>query len=105
MKNIIKNLNLSQLKNNNLKLKSGYFVDVNFYIDSNKKKNQIFSGLIISIKNKSFLTSIIVRKISYNVGVEKTFYIHAPNIKKIVINKIKKYRKSKLYFLRKISRL
>ncbi len=81
---------------------TGYLVDVQTWIqEGDKKRKQSFIGVIISIKKKGIFSSLIVRKTSYGIGVEKFFVINSPIIYKIII--LKKYylRQSKLYYLRK----
>ncbi len=86
-------------------LRSGYIVEVkSLIIDGTKKKIQIFKGIIISFKNRGLNSSFIVRKVSYNEGVEKIFLVHSPMINSIVIKKKKYFKKSKLYFLRNKSK-
>ncbi|MDH3004968.1 MAG: 50S ribosomal protein L19 [Candidatus Shikimatogenerans sp. JK-2022] len=71
-------------------------------IINKKKKYQIFTGYVISIKgNNKFNKTFILRKIINNIGVEITFFLYSKNIKKILINKKGKVRKSKLYYIRK----
>ncbi len=83
-------------------LRSGYIVEVKLWIiESSKKRLQTFKGIIISVKNKGLNSSFILRKISYNEGVEKIFFIHSPILYSILIKKKYFFNKSKLYFLRK----
>jgi len=66
-----------------------------------KERLQFFDGMIIAKKHGNQAgASIIVRKISEGVGVEKIFPLHAPTVDRIVIKKQAKVRKSKLYYLR-----
>jgi len=68
--------------------------------EGDKKRIQIFKGLVISIANKGISKSFIVRKISYGVGVEKIFPMHSSNIEKIEVLKHGEVRRAKLFYLR-----
>ncbi len=92
--NIINNINIP-------KFRVGYFLEVKIWvIEGNKKRIQSFEGLVISKINKGLNSSFILRKISYNEGVEKLFKIYSPIIYSIIVKKKRKFRKSKLYYLR-----
>ncbi len=82
-------------------LRSGYLVEIKIWvIEGSKKRLQNFKGIIISINNKGLNTSITLRKLSYNEGVEKKIFIYSPIIYSILIKKKFFFNKSKLYFLR-----
>nr|YP_009392971.1 ribosomal protein L19 [Caloglossa intermedia]ARW61533.1 ribosomal protein L19 [Caloglossa intermedia] len=71
--------------------------------EGNKNRIQTSEGIVISKKNTGINTSITIRKIIQNIGVEKIYLIHSPLIVDInIINKAK-VRKSKLFYLRKKS--
>lgn len=86
-------------------IKTGDVVRVHEKIKEGKKERiQIFEGIITNIKKgKNLDASFTVRKISFGIGVEKTFPIHLPTIVKIETIKKIKNRKSKLYYLRKLT--
>ncbi len=65
-----------------------------------KERVQIFQGVVISMKGSGLNTNLVVRKISYGVGVEKIIPLHAPVLQKIEIIKRGSVRKSKLFYLR-----
>ena len=70
-------------------------------VENDKKRIQIFEGIVIAIKNRQTNRSFTVRKISASsVGVEKIFPAHLPSIKKIEIKRQGQARRSKLYYLR-----
>ena len=72
-------------------------------IEGNKERIQFYEGIIIA-KNNSFInTSITVRKILQNVGVERIFLIHSPKLASISILRSSKTRRSKLYYLRNLT--
>lgn len=68
--------------------------------EGNKERIQVFEGVVISIKGSGISTSIVVRKISYGVGVERIIPLHSDLLEKIEIVKRGTVKKSKLYFLR-----
>jgi large subunit ribosomal protein L19 len=69
--------------------------------EGEKKRVQIFEGIIIAIKNAGAGKSFTVRKIGSNsIGVEKIFPVQLPSIKKIEIKRHGQVRRSKLYYLR-----
>ena len=70
--------------------------------EGNKKRVQVFEGIVIAIKNAGNGKSFVVRKIGANsVGVEKIFPVNLPSIKKIEIKRQGDVRRAKLYYLRK----
>lgn len=69
-------------------------------IEGNRERIQVFQGDVISRKGKSNRETFTVRKISFQVGVERTFPVHSPKIEKIEIVRKGKVRRSKLYYLR-----
>lgn len=88
------------------KLKPGMTVRIHQQItegkkDKEKKRIQVFEGIILAYKKgRKPSPTILVRKISGGIGVEKIFPVLSPLIKKIVPVKQAKVRKSKLYYLR-----
>ena len=68
--------------------------------EGSKERTQIFQGVVISIKGTGLSKNIVVRKISYGVGVEKIVPLHAPSLLKIEIVKRGKVRRAKLFYLR-----
>src|SRR5258708_20224477 len=68
--------------------------------EGDKGRIQLFEGVLIARKNKGAGETITVRKISFSVGVERIFPIHAPVIDKIEIVRTGRVRRAKLYYLR-----
>lgn len=69
-------------------------------IEGNKERIQAYEGVVIARKNGSVRESFTVRRISFGVGVERTFPIHSPKIDKIEVIKKGKVRRAKLFYLR-----
>ena len=98
---IIKSIEHEQLKNKIPELKVGNTVRVHVRIkEGNKERIQVFEGIIIKVQGGGVNKSFTVRKISYGVGVEKTFLVHSPMIEKIEVVRVGKARRAKLYYLR-----
>ncbi len=68
--------------------------------EEKKERTQVFEGVVIAIKGVGLSRNLVVRKISYGVGVEKIVPLHAPALEKIEVVKRGSVRKSKLYYLR-----
>lgn len=98
---IIKSIEHEQLKNKIPELKVGNTVRVYVRIkEGNKERIQVFTGTVIKRQNSGLNETFTVRKISYGVGVEKTFPTHSPRIAKIEVKRVGKVRRAKLYYLR-----
>lgn len=69
-------------------------------IEGDKERIQPFEGVVMSLKGSGPGRTVKVRKISYGIGVERTFLIHSPRVEKIEIIRNAKVRRAKLYFLR-----
>jgi large subunit ribosomal protein L19 len=82
-------------------VKPGQTVEIDTIIrDKDKQRIQVFKGLVIGVKGSGTSKTFTVRKISYGVGVEKTFPLYSTNISAIRIVKYEPVRRSKLYFMR-----
>jgi len=86
------------------KFKAGDNVTVNYKIvEGGKERIQSFRGDVLKIQGNGATSTFTVRKISNSVGVERTFPFSSPNVDSIVLNKVGKVRRAKLYFLRERS--
>lgn len=65
-----------------------------------RERIQVFEGTVIAKKHGGIEETITVRRVSYGVGVEKVFPIHAPSLEKIELVRHGKVRRAKLYYLR-----
>ena len=98
---IIKSIEHEQLKNKIPELKVGNTVRVHVRIkEGNKERIQVFEGIIIKVQGGGVNKTFTVRKISYGVGVEKTFLVHSPLVEKVELVRVGKARRAKLYYLR-----
>ena len=98
---IIKSIEHEQLKNKVPVLTVGNTVKVYVKIkEGNRERIQVFEGIIIKKQGGGVNESFTVRKISYGVGVEKTFLVHSPMVEKVEVVRVGKARRAKLYYLR-----
>jgi large subunit ribosomal protein L19 len=69
-------------------------------VEGNKERVQIFQGNIIRRQGSGVAETYTVRKVSYGVGVERTFPVHTPTVAKLEVLKKGDVRRAKLYYLR-----
>ena len=69
-------------------------------IEGDKERLQAFEGIVIARKHGGISETFTVRRLSYGVGVEKTFPIHSPKVADIKVVRHGKVRRAKLYYLR-----
>jgi large subunit ribosomal protein L19 len=69
-------------------------------VEGNRQRTQVFQGVVIRRKGSGVRETFTVRKVSYGVGVERTFPLHAPTIAKIEVLTRGDVRRAKLYYLR-----
>ena len=72
-------------------------------IEGSKSRIQVFQGVVIARSGSGIRESFTIRKISYGVGVERTFPVHTPVIERIEIVRHGSSRRAKLYYLRKLT--
>ena len=68
--------------------------------EGNRQRIQMFEGTVIAKHGGGISETFTVRRVSYGVGVEKTFPIHSPNVEKVDIIRVGKVRRAKLYYIR-----
>ena len=72
-------------------------------IEGTKERIQAFEGIVIAKRNGGIRETFTVRRISYGIGVERTFPVHSPKVAKIDVIKRGKVRRAKLYYLRNLT--
>lgn len=86
------------------KFKAGDNITVNYkIIEGNKERIQSFKGDVIKVQGEGATATFTVRKISDGVGVERLFPFFSPNIESIVLHKVGRVRRAKLYYQRERS--
>jgi large subunit ribosomal protein L19 len=86
------------------KFKAGDNITVNYKIvEGNKERIQSFRGDVVKRQGQGHTATFTVRKISDGIGVERVFPLFSPNIDSIILNKVGKVRRAKLYYLRERS--
>ncbi|NIK68806.1 MULTISPECIES: 50S ribosomal protein L19 [unclassified Paenibacillus] len=71
-------------------------------IEGSRERIQLFEGVVIKRRGGGISETFTVRKISYGVGVERTFPLHSPKLEKIEVARRGKVRRAKLYYLREL---
>ena len=98
---LVNEVTKSQLKKDVPFFKSGSTVRVHVKIkEGDKSRIQVFEGLVIAKQGGGINEVFTVRKISNQIGVERTFPIHSPIVEKIEVVRYGKVRRAKLYYLR-----
>ena len=84
--------------------KAGDSISVNYKIqEGNKERIQTFKGVCLKRQGQGITQTFTVRKMSDNVGVERTFPVMSPNIESIELNKVGRVRRAKILYLRERS--
>lgn len=98
---IIRAIEQQQIKQDIPDFQPGDNVKVHYRItEGNRERIQVFQGDVISRKGESSRETFTVRKISFSIGVERTFPVNSPKIEKIEVVRKGKVRRAKLYYLR-----
>ena len=102
--NLIDVIEKENLKESVPEFSIGDTVRVSYKIkEGNKERVQAYEGVVIARKNGSVRESFTVRRVSFGVGVERTFPLHSPKIDKIEVVKKGKVRRAKLFYLRDLT--
>jgi large subunit ribosomal protein L19 len=103
MANLIDKIEAEQLKANVPELRSGDSVRVHVrVVEGEKERIQVFEGMVIRRTHGANRSSFTVRKVSYGIGVERTFPLHSPRIDKIEVMSHGQVRRARLYYLREL---
>lgn len=98
---IIKMIETEQLRNDLPAFNVGDTVQVHYkVIEGTRERIQVYEGTVIKIQGGGARETFTVRRLSYGVGVERTFPLHSPRIEKLVVTRKGKVRRAKLYYLR-----
>lgn len=99
---LIRAIEAEQLKQNLTPFNVGDTVKVHVKVkEGTRERIQIFEGIVIKRQNGGVRETFTVRRISYGVGVERTFPVHSPKVEKVEVIRRGKVRRAKLYYLRK----
>lgn len=101
MSNILDKVDAAQLRDDIPAFRPGDTLDVNVkVIEGNNERTQLFKGVCIRRQGSGIRETFTVRKVSFGIGVERTFPVHSPNLASIEIVRHGHVRRAKLYFLR-----
>lgn len=104
MSEIIRAIESEQLKKDLPKFNVGDTLRVMVkVVEGDGERLQAFEGICIAKRNGSFRETFTLRRVSYGIGVERTFPLHSPRLDKITVLRRGKVRRAKLYYLRNLS--
>ncbi|MBI2850495.1 MAG: 50S ribosomal protein L19 [Chloroflexi bacterium] len=72
-------------------------------VEGDKERTQVFQGVVIKLRSAGIGTSFTVRRVTYGVGVERTFPVFSPRVEKVEVVRRGKVRRAKLFYLRGLS--
>lgn len=102
MNEMVRQISEEQLRDDIPNFRPGDTVRVHAkVIEGQRERIQVFEGVVIQRRGSHISETFTVRKVSYGVGVERTFPLHSPKIDKIEVIRRGKVRRAKLYYLRK----
>ena len=102
--NLIEALEKEQLRTDIPDFKPGDTVRAHVkVVEGTRERVQVFEGVVIHRKGTGVRETFTVRRISYNVGVERTFPVHSPRLERIEVVRRGIVRRAKLYYLRNLS--
>lgn len=98
---LIRSIEDEFIKDNLHEFRVGDTIQVHYrIIEGTRERVQVFEGIVIKKQGKSSRKTFTVRRISYGIGVERTFLINSPRIAEIKVVRKGKVRRAKLYYLR-----
>jgi large subunit ribosomal protein L19 len=101
MNQVIRELEKEQLRQDIPAFRPGDTVRVHVkVIEGQRERIQVFEGIVIRRRGTGVSETFTVRKVSYGVGVERTFLLHSPKFDKIEVVRHGRVRRAKLYYLR-----
>ncbi|KGA96152.1 50S ribosomal protein L19 [Alkalihalobacillus alcalophilus ATCC 27647 = CGMCC 1.3604] len=103
MNNIIREITSEQLRTDLPSFRPGDTLVIHVkVVEGTRERIQLFEGVVIKRRGTGISETFTARKISYGVGVERTFPLHSPKIAKIDVKRRGKVRRAKLYYLREL---
>ncbi|WP_069649676.1 50S ribosomal protein L19 [Caloranaerobacter ferrireducens] len=97
---VIKLIEQEQIRNDIPQFNVGDTVQVHYKVkEGNRERIQVFEGIVLKRQGGGSRETFTVRRISYGVGVQRTFPVHSPRIEKIVVTRKGKVRRAKLNYL------
>ena len=101
---IIDQIEKEQLRNDLASFNIGDTVRVMVKVkEGEKERIQAYEGVVIAKKGTSVRETFTVRRVSFGIGVERTFPLHSPRIDKIIVVRKGKVRRAKIYYIRDLS--
>lgn len=101
--NLVRQITQEQLRTNLPSFRPGDTLKVHVkVIEGSRERVQLFEGVVIKRRGGGISETFTVRKVSYGVGVERTFPLHSPKLEKIEVARRGKVRRAKLYYLREL---
>jgi len=99
--NLIQSLEQEQIKKNTVNFNPGDTVRVHVkVVEGNRERIQVFEGAVIRRRGSGLGETFTVRRVSYGVGVERTFPLHSPKYERIDVVRRGRVRRARLYYLR-----
>ncbi|GGF38937.1 50S ribosomal protein L19 [Marmoricola endophyticus] len=103
MANVIDELNAAALRSDLPAFRAGDTVKVHVkVVEGNRSRVQVFQGIVIKVQGAGVGRTFTVRKVSFGVGVERTFPLHSPIFEQIEVVTRGDVRRAKLYYLRNL---
>ncbi|GEN44899.1 50S ribosomal protein L19 [Alkalibacillus haloalkaliphilus] len=103
MQKILEQVAQDQIRTDVPEFRAGDSVKVHVkVVEGNRERIQVFEGVVIKRRGGGISETFTVRKISYGVGVERTFPVHSPRVDKIEVSRRGRVRRAKLYYLRNL---
>ena len=103
VQNLIAEITKDQLRTDHPDFRPGDTVKVHVkVVEGTRERIQVFEGVVIKRQNGGISETFTVRKISYGVGVERTFPVHSPRVDKVEVVRRGSVRRAKLYYLRNL---
>ncbi|MFD2704827.1 50S ribosomal protein L19 [Salibacterium lacus] len=103
MQELIREITKDQLKTDLPNFRPGDTVRVHAkVVEGSRERIQVFQGVVIKRRGGGISETFTVRKVSYGIGVERTFPVHSPRIDKIEVKRRGRVRQARLYYLRNL---